>query len=92
MRDAGATPATIALIDGVVHVGLESAELDRIANDDLLLVLIPFLHTPIVVSVIQWYASLKTYGFSAGFILLPFFLFTKLKILRSFFRSFPIYK
>ena len=35
MRDAGATPATIALIDGVVHVGLESAELDRIANDDL---------------------------------------------------------
>jgi pseudouridine-5'-phosphate glycosidase len=35
VRDAGATPATIALIDGVVHVGLESAELDRIANDDL---------------------------------------------------------
>ena len=35
VRDEGATPATIALIDGVVHVGLESAELDRIANDDL---------------------------------------------------------
>jgi pseudouridine-5'-phosphate glycosidase len=34
VREAGATPATIALIDGVVHVGLESAELDRIANDD----------------------------------------------------------
>ena len=34
VREAGAVPATIALIDGVVHVGLESHELDRIANDD----------------------------------------------------------
>ncbi len=34
VRDAGAVPATIALIDGVIHVGLESNELDRIANDD----------------------------------------------------------
>jgi len=34
VRSAGAVPATIALIDGVVHVGLESHELDRIANDD----------------------------------------------------------
>jgi len=34
VREAGAVPATIALIDGVVHVGLESNELDRIANDD----------------------------------------------------------
>jgi pseudouridylate synthase len=34
VRSAGAVPATIALIDGIVHVGLESAELDRIANDD----------------------------------------------------------
>ncbi len=34
VRDAGAVPATIALIDGIVHVGLESNELDRIANDD----------------------------------------------------------
>jgi pseudouridine-5'-phosphate glycosidase len=34
VRQAGAVPATIALIDGVVHVGLESHELDRIANDD----------------------------------------------------------
>jgi pseudouridine-5'-phosphate glycosidase len=34
VRDAGAVPATIALIDGVVHVGLESHELNRIANDD----------------------------------------------------------
>ena len=34
VRDAGAVPATIALIDGIVHVGLERNELDRIANDD----------------------------------------------------------
>ena len=34
VRAAGAVPATIALIDGVIHVGLEPNELDRIANDD----------------------------------------------------------
>ncbi len=34
VREAGAVPATIALIDGVVHVGLESDELNRIANED----------------------------------------------------------
>ena len=34
VRSAGATPATIALIDGEVHVGLERSELERIANDD----------------------------------------------------------
>jgi pseudouridine-5'-phosphate glycosidase len=34
VRTAGATPATIALIDGVIHVGLEPEELNRIANDD----------------------------------------------------------
>jgi pseudouridine-5'-phosphate glycosidase len=34
VRSAGAVPATIALIDGVIHVGLESDQLDRIANDD----------------------------------------------------------
>ena len=34
VRSHGATPATIALIDGVIHVGLESDQLDRIANDD----------------------------------------------------------
>ena len=34
VRLAGAVPATIALIDGVIHVGLESHELERIANDD----------------------------------------------------------
>ena len=34
VRAAGAVPATIALIDGVIHVGLDPNELDRIANDD----------------------------------------------------------
>jgi len=34
VREAGAVPATIALIDGVIHVGLEPHELERIANDD----------------------------------------------------------
>jgi len=34
VREAGAVPATIALIDGVIHVGLEAHELERIANDD----------------------------------------------------------
>ena len=34
VRNAGAVPATIALIDGIVHVGLEPDELNRIANDD----------------------------------------------------------
>lgn len=33
IRDSGATPATIAIIEGVIHVGLESSELDRVAND-----------------------------------------------------------
>jgi len=33
VRDSGATPATIAIIEGVIHVGLESFELDRVAND-----------------------------------------------------------
>ena len=34
VRGTGATPATIALIDGVIHVGLEVDQLERIANDD----------------------------------------------------------
>lgn len=34
VRSEGATPATIAIIDGVIHVGLEKSELDRVANDD----------------------------------------------------------
>ena len=34
IRAAGAVPATIAIIDGEIHVGLEANELDRIANED----------------------------------------------------------
>jgi pseudouridine-5'-phosphate glycosidase len=34
IRERGAVPATIALLDGVVHIGLESDELDSIANRD----------------------------------------------------------
>ena len=33
VRDSGATPATIAIIEGVIHVGLESSELNLVAND-----------------------------------------------------------
>ncbi len=34
IRQRGAVPATIALLDGVVHIGLEAHELDAIANRD----------------------------------------------------------
>jgi pseudouridine-5'-phosphate glycosidase len=34
IRDRGAVPATIALLDGIVHVGLEANELEAIANRD----------------------------------------------------------
>ncbi len=34
VRDAGAVPATIAVLDGVVHVGLTGAELDRLCAED----------------------------------------------------------
>lgn len=34
VRECGAVPATIAVIDGVVTVGLDDAALDRVANDD----------------------------------------------------------
>ena len=34
IRQRGAVPATIALLDGVVHIGLEANELDEIANRD----------------------------------------------------------
>lgn len=34
VRDAGAVPATIALLDGKILVGLESSELEAIANRD----------------------------------------------------------
>lgn len=34
IRRTGATPASIAIIDGTIHVGLERQELERIANDE----------------------------------------------------------
>lgn len=34
VRATGAVPATIAILDGEIHVGLEASELDRIANED----------------------------------------------------------
>ncbi len=33
VREGGAVPATIAVLDGVPHVGLEAAQLERVAND-----------------------------------------------------------
>ena len=33
IRDAGATPATIALMDGRIHIGLEDATLERLAQE-----------------------------------------------------------
>jgi len=34
VRNAGAVPATIAILDGDIHVGLEMDQLNRIANED----------------------------------------------------------
>jgi pseudouridylate synthase len=34
VRDGGAVPATIALIDGVAHVGLDRSMLERLGNDN----------------------------------------------------------
>jgi pseudouridine-5'-phosphate glycosidase len=34
VRDSGATPATIAVVDGVPRIGLDDAALETIANDD----------------------------------------------------------
>ena len=34
VREEGATPATIAFLDGHLHVGLKDAELERLANED----------------------------------------------------------
>ncbi|MEO9151287.1 MAG: pseudouridine-5'-phosphate glycosidase [Lapillicoccus sp.] len=34
VRDAGAVPATIAVLDGVVHIGLDDDALDRICTED----------------------------------------------------------
>jgi len=35
VRDGGATPATIAVLDGVPHVGLDDAGVERIAGEDI---------------------------------------------------------
>lgn len=37
VTDAGATPATIAIIDGQIHIGLEPDQLTQIANDENIL-------------------------------------------------------
>jgi pseudouridine-5'-phosphate glycosidase len=34
VRDEGATPATVAFLDGELHIGLTDAELERLANED----------------------------------------------------------
>ena len=34
IRENGATPATIAILDGHIHVGLTESELERLANED----------------------------------------------------------
>jgi pseudouridine-5'-phosphate glycosidase len=34
VRATGAVPATVAILDGAIHVGLETDELERIANED----------------------------------------------------------
>ncbi|GAA3683537.1 pseudouridine-5'-phosphate glycosidase [Lentzea roselyniae] len=36
VREVGAVPATIAVLDGVPRIGLTSAELDRVCSDDML--------------------------------------------------------
>jgi pseudouridine-5'-phosphate glycosidase len=33
VQESGATPATIAMLDGVLHIGLTSTELERLANE-----------------------------------------------------------
>lgn len=34
VRENGATPATVAILDGIVHIGLTDIELERLANED----------------------------------------------------------
>ncbi|MGW4030847.1 pseudouridine-5'-phosphate glycosidase [Streptomyces sp. NPDC004838] len=34
VRSAGAVPATIAVLDGLVHIGLDKRQLERVAHDD----------------------------------------------------------
>jgi pseudouridine-5'-phosphate glycosidase len=33
VREQGATPATIAFLDGYLHIGLSEGDLDRLANE-----------------------------------------------------------
>ena len=35
VREAGATPATVGIVDGAIHVGLTQAELERFAEAGL---------------------------------------------------------
>ncbi len=35
VREEGATPATVAFLDGQLHIGLSGAELERLANEDV---------------------------------------------------------
>jgi pseudouridine-5'-phosphate glycosidase len=35
LRSKGVTPATIAVLDGIPRIGLDSQEIERIANEDL---------------------------------------------------------
>lgn len=35
LRDSGATPATIAVLDGVPHIGLNEADIERLAGDGI---------------------------------------------------------
>jgi pseudouridine-5'-phosphate glycosidase len=35
VREEGATPATIGFLDGILHVGMNSAELERLANETM---------------------------------------------------------
>jgi pseudouridine-5'-phosphate glycosidase len=34
IRENGATPATVAVLDGIVHIGLSDVDLDRLANEE----------------------------------------------------------
>ncbi|MCQ4079989.1 pseudouridine-5'-phosphate glycosidase [Streptomyces sp. RB6PN25] len=36
VRSRGAVPATVAVLDGTAHIGLDKAQLERVANDDSL--------------------------------------------------------
>ena len=44
VRACGAVPATVAVLDGVVHVGLEPDALDRLCESDDVLKLLSLIH------------------------------------------------